>query len=57
MTKKEFTEKMRNIAESGKGKDAAMPHIEADELIIQWLRETGCVEAAEIFEGMEKWYE
>ncbi|MHA0929977.1 hypothetical protein [Enterobacter ludwigii] len=32
MTREEFTEKMRNIAESGKGKDAALPHIEGDAL-------------------------
>lgn len=57
MTREEFTEKMRNIAESGKGKDAALPHIEADEFIMQWFRETGCEEAADIFDSMVKWYE
>lgn len=57
MTKEEFTEKLRQIAEQGKGGDAALPHIEADELVMQWLRETGCEEAADIFDGMVKWYE
>lgn len=56
MTKEELTKKMRSISEGELKGDVEKRHEAADKLIIQWLRETGCVEAAEIFDSMEKWY-
>jgi hypothetical protein len=56
MTKEELTWKMRSISESEFKGDVENRHKAADKLIIQWLRENGCVEAAEIFDSMEKWY-
>lgn len=55
MTKEEFTNKLRELSEETE-RDAEFTHGDADELTIQWLRETGCEEAADIFDSMEKWY-
>lgn len=55
MTKEEFTNELRRLSEKARAGDAEMPHIEADELVAQWLRETGCEEAADIFDKMPKW--
>lgn|GEM_PF-2196170 len=55
MTKEEFTNKLRALSEETE-RDAEFTHGDADLLIIQWLRDTGCEEAADIFEKMERWY-
>ncbi len=53
MTSKEFAEKMKEIFKDGGGE---LPHIDADELMIEALSSLGYEEGVKIFLSNEKWY-
>ena len=53
MTPEEFKNKMQKIAAEYGIEDG---HIEADDLMIELLKELGYGEGAEIFDQMDKWY-
>lgn len=52
--KDNFTQKMREIAKGSY--DIERRHAEADDLMVQLLKDLGYGEAALIFENMDKWY-
>lgn len=54
MTQEEFTERMLKIV--GGFSDPESDHCDADDLMVQYLREQGLHEAMDAFEGMTKWY-
>ncbi|AZS56763.1 hypothetical protein [Pectobacterium parmentieri] len=54
MTKESFTKRMLDIAKGDYGAESA--HADADDLMVEYLREHGLSEAMDAFEAMTKWY-
>ena len=53
LTPAEFAAKMREQAARG---DTEMAHSDADEIIVQLLRQLGYDEGADIYNNMERWF-
>ncbi len=54
MTPEEFLQKLQELY--GEGQDPERFHGEADDLIVELLKQLGYGEGAEFFDKCEKWY-